>query len=127
MALTYRERKKILSDIEGLYSDFDNEKSYRARKKILAQIEELYLVFDGKKSATKNDDKALLALENLKALLLNPNATEEDYKALLPDVEYIEEHEEEVEETDLYKEVIKLLDSGLVAMDNISLFDAVEG
>jgi len=117
--MTYKERKKILAEIEEAYLKFDNEKSYKARKSILAEIEELYLVFDGKKKLTKEDSKTIKSLKKIKSLLLKEDATEKEFKSLLHDVEYVEEHESEVEGSELLLEVFELLDADKVSMDSL--------
>ena len=59
------------------------------------------------------------ALNTIKTLLLNPNATHEDYKKHLHLVELIEEHEDEVKDSELYNEVVELLDTDKVSLDSI--------
>ena len=59
------------------------------------------------------------ALNKIKTLLLNPDATEKEYKEHLPLVELIEEHEDDVKDSDLYMEVMELLDADKVSMDSL--------
>jgi len=66
------------------------------------------------------------ALNTIKTLLLNPNATHEEYKKHLHLVELIEENEEEVMDSKLYNEVMGLLDTDKVSMDSLD-FNRIQG
>jgi seryl-tRNA synthetase len=121
MKLSYKERKAILAEIEGKYSEFDNESKYKVRKAILAEIEELYAKFDGVETkSTALSDMLRDALNTIKTSLESEDLTISMLNSLNDEVKLVDDAYESIKDELEVKEVIELIDDTIdtVQKDN---------
>ena len=121
MKLSYKERKAILTEIEGKYSEFDNESKYKVRKAILTEIEELYAKFDGVETkSTALSDMLRDALNTIKTSLESEDITISMLNSLNDEVKLIDDAYESIKDELEVKEVVELIDDTIdtVEKDN---------
>ena len=128
--LSFKEKRAIQKEIKAKYEALESTKGFKAKRELQKAIKELYLKLEVKaepiEEPKSDDNEAEIALKTILTTLEDPQATYDDFKALEDDIAIVENQEGELEDNEIYQQVIKELQRliGDTTLDSIgSLFE----